>query len=51
MDQSKMTREAILQRLESTLEKKRKHLEETERILRERYRENMGEEPKYFCVI
>lgn len=48
MEQQKMTKEEVLKRLQASREKKRKRIEEVEEILRARYRDRTGEEPKYF---
>lgn len=48
MEQQHITREEVLKRLQASREKKRKRIEEVEQILRSRYRNRTGEEPKYF---
>ena len=48
IEQQHITREEVLKRLQASREKKRKRIEEVEQILRSRYRNRTGEEPKYF---
>ena len=48
MSTTKMTREEALARLKRSQARKKERLAEMESILRQRYFERTGEEPKYF---
>ena len=51
MEETKMTREDALQRFKTTRERKQKRLEEIKELLRTRYRNRTGEDPKYFFAL
>lgn len=51
MSTTKMTREEALARLKRSQARKKERLAEMEAILRKRYFERTGEEPKYFFAL